>query len=111
MKVQLVLPLTILTSAMLGGFINIRKKEIEKQEKLRRFQDIKIRVTNDVMQEYQNDQIESQKQIEKAQSDMKNLEEEVNMLRTKAEKTKADADICLGSKVRETRAIVYASCV
>ncbi|XP_013884984.1 pollen-specific leucine-rich repeat extensin-like protein 1 [Austrofundulus limnaeus] len=98
MKVQLVLPLTILTSAMLVGFVKIRRKEVEKQEKLSRFQDIKIRVTSEVLQEYQNDQIEGQKHVEKAQSDTKSMEEEVDMLQTKADKTKGDADICLGAK-------------
>lgn len=101
MKVQLVLPLSLFTSVILVGFIKIRRMEYEKQEKLSRFQDIKVRVTNDVMQEYQNDEAEKEQQIEKTQSELRSMEEEVNMLRTKADKTKGDADICLGAQVRK----------
>lgn len=95
------LPLSLLTSVLMVGFVKIRRVEYEKQEKLSRFQDIKVRVTNEVMQEYQNDEAEKQQQIEKAQSQLKGMEEDVNMLRTKAERTKGDADICLGAQVRK----------
>ncbi|XP_017280601.1 eukaryotic translation initiation factor 5B [Kryptolebias marmoratus] len=98
MKAQLVLPVTLFASVILVGFIKIRKKEYDKEEKMNRFQDIKLRVTNDVLQEYQNEEIDRQKKLEKTQTDLKNVEEEVTMLQTKAEKTKGDADVCLGAQ-------------
>ncbi|KAM4735587.1 uncharacterized protein FYW61_006040 isoform 1-T2 [Anableps anableps] len=94
MKVQLVLPLTLLTSAILVGLLKIRKREHETEEKRSRFQDIKLRVTSDVLQEYENEKIEKQNQLNKAQSDLKAMEEEVKVLQTKVEKAAGDLTGC-----------------
>lgn len=99
MKVHFALPLALLTSVILVGFIKIRKKDHEKEEKRTRFQEIKLRVTSDVLQEYHNEQIEKQEQVEKAQKDLNALEDEVKVLRDKTEKATGDLGGCDGSQV------------
>ncbi|KAM4568049.1 uncharacterized protein V3H82_012280 [Fundulus diaphanus] len=98
MKVQLVLPLTLLTSVILVGFMKIRRKEHEKEEKRSRFQDIKMRVTSDVLQEYHNEQAEKHIELEKAQSALKTMEDEMKVVQTKAEKSTQDLAGCQDSQ-------------
>ncbi|XP_027869186.1 pollen-specific leucine-rich repeat extensin-like protein 1 [Xiphophorus couchianus] len=98
MKVQLVLPLALLTSVLLVGLLKMRKRDHEKDEKLSRFQDIKLRVTSDVLQEYQKEKIEMQHQLEKVQGEQKAMEEEVKVVKTKAEKAAGDLTGCESSQ-------------
>ncbi len=70
-------------------------------EKRGRFHDIKLRVTHDVLTEYQTEKTETQNLLDKTQSEHKTLEEEVNMIQTKAEKAKGEVDICQGGQVGE----------
>ncbi|XP_032413412.1 nucleolar protein 58 [Xiphophorus hellerii] len=98
MKVQLVLPLALLTSVLLVGILKMRKRDHEKGEKLSRFQDIKLRVTSDVLQEYQKEKIEMQNQLEKVQGELKSMEEEVEVVKTKAEKAAGDLTGCESSQ-------------
>ncbi|XP_038146087.1 pollen-specific leucine-rich repeat extensin-like protein 1 isoform X2 [Cyprinodon tularosa] len=98
MKIAFVLPLTLLVSVVLVGYIKIRKKEHEKEEKRNRFQDIKLRVTSDVLQEYENEKVETRNELDNLQKELKALEEEVNVLKTKTEKSTGDLNGCDGSK-------------
>ncbi|XP_054904030.1 uncharacterized protein zgc:174935 [Poeciliopsis prolifica] len=98
MKVHLVLPLALLTSVILVGLLKIRKTDFEKQVKRSRFLDIKLRVSGDVIQEYQKEKIEREKQLEKAQGELKAMEDEVKVVRTKAEKAAGDLSGCEGSQ-------------
>ncbi|XP_039972622.1 neurofilament medium polypeptide isoform X2 [Xiphias gladius] len=98
MKVQVWLPVTIVAIVALLALTKIRKKEQDKQDRRNRFQDIKLRVTHDVLGENQNEKAETQSRLDKTQSDHKALEEEVNMHQTKADKAKGDLDICQGGQ-------------
>ncbi|MED6294366.1 hypothetical protein CHARACLAT_020381 [Characodon lateralis] len=94
MKVYFVLPLSLLTSVILVGFMKIRKKEYEKEVRRDRFQDIKMRVTSDVFQEYQNEKAEKQNELEKAQAELKAMENEITVVLTKTQKTTEDLTGC-----------------
>ncbi|PWA23922.1 hypothetical protein CCH79_00011008, partial [Gambusia affinis] len=98
MKTQLVLPLVLLTSLLMLGLLKIRKRDHEKEEKRNRFQDIKLRVTSDVLQEYKKEKIERQTELEKAEGELKAMEEEVKAVQTKAEKAAGDLTGCDGSQ-------------
>ncbi|XP_014839953.1 PREDICTED: pollen-specific leucine-rich repeat extensin-like protein 1 isoform X2 [Poecilia mexicana] len=98
MKVHLVLPVALLTSVILVGLLKIRKRDHDKEEKRSRFQDIKLRVTSDVLQEYQKEKAERQNELEKVQGELKAMEEEVKVAQTKAEKAAGDLTGCEGSQ-------------
>lgn len=99
MKVQVVVPMTICVSVVLLGIIRVRKTEQEKEDKRNRFQVTKLRVTYDVLREYQSDKLETQKLLDKTEIDKKTLEEQVNMLKAKADQATGVADDCQGRKV------------
>lgn len=98
-QVQVLVPVTICVSVVLLGIIKVRKTEQDREDKRSRFQDTKLRVTYDVLREYQGEKVEMQKLLDKTDIAKKALEQEVNMLKAKADKAKADADICQGNKV------------
>uniref|UniRef100_A0A669E314 Zgc:174935 n=1 Tax=Oreochromis niloticus TaxID=8128 RepID=A0A669E314_ORENI len=60
MKPQFLLPATVVVSVALVGIMKLRKGEHEKYEKQFKFQDVRLRVANDVLGEYQNDKAEKQ---------------------------------------------------
>uniref|UniRef100_A0AAZ1XWB5 Uncharacterized protein n=1 Tax=Oreochromis aureus TaxID=47969 RepID=A0AAZ1XWB5_OREAU len=94
MKPQFLLPATVVVSVALVGIMKLRKGEHEKYEKQFKFQDVRLRVAYDVLGEYQNDKAEKQNMLEKANTEHKALEEEVNKLQTGGEKSKGDTDAC-----------------
>ncbi|XP_070768330.1 uncharacterized abhydrolase domain-containing protein DDB_G0269086 [Enoplosus armatus] len=98
MKVTLFLPMTIVVSVAVVGFMKVRRKEHDKEERQNKFEAIKLRVTHDVLGEYQSEKAETQNRLDQAQTEHKALEEVVNMLRTKADKAKGDMDICQGGQ-------------
>lgn len=99
MKVQLFLPLTLAVSVALLGLTKLRKKEHDKEDRRNRFQAIKLRVTYDVLSEYQTEKREAQERLDKSQSAHKTLEEEASMVKTKESKAKGEVDICQGDQV------------
>ncbi|XP_071325770.1 uncharacterized abhydrolase domain-containing protein DDB_G0269086 [Trachinotus anak] len=98
MKVVVLLPLTIMASVALLGFMRLRRKEQDREDRRGKFQNIKLRVTYDMLGEFQREEAEAQLLLDKTQSDHKILEEEVNMVQTKADKAKGDVDVCLGGQ-------------
>ncbi|KAM4580330.1 uncharacterized protein PAE49_005222 [Odontesthes bonariensis] len=102
MKVQIVIPMAILMSVALMGVMKIRIKEQEKAQKRSRFEGIKLRVTNDVLSEYQNEQAEKQHLLEKTKRDQVTLAEEETNLQTRADRTKGDVDHCQEGKKLDT---------
>ncbi|KAL7393555.1 hypothetical protein ABVT39_012766 [Epinephelus coioides] len=98
MKVQLVLPVVIMTSVALMGVMKLRQKEQDKEDRRKRFQDIKLRVTYDVLQEYEGEKAQQQNLLEKTRSEEKALSEEVIKLQTRADKAKGDVDVCTGDQ-------------
>lgn len=79
--------------------MKIRGKERDKVERRSRFEDIKLRVTHDVLDEYESDVKETQTLLAKAETDLKALEEEVNSLWDKDNKKRAEVDTCQALQV------------
>lgn len=101
MKVQLFLPLAIAVSVITVGVMKIRKKEHDKEERKTRFQEIKLRVTYDVLAEYQNEKVTKQQQLETAEKEQKTLDGEFLQLLSEIDTAKKDAADCLTAKVGE----------
>lgn len=99
MKVQFVIPMTLMVSVALVGVMRMRRKDHEKDDKRVRFQDIKLKVTNDVLTDYQNEMAEKQHTKEKIEGEQKTLEEQVVILQTKLDSTKGSANECQGNQV------------
>ena len=100
MKLQLFLPVSILVSVAMVGVMKIRKKEHEKVDRRNRFEAIKLRVTHDVLGEYQSEKAQTQDQLDKAKKDMKALEDEVkNKFQVEDTKKKAELDTCQAGQV------------
>ncbi|TDH11791.1 hypothetical protein EPR50_G00064670 [Perca flavescens] len=98
MKVQFLIPVALLVSVALVGVIKIRQNEQDKEEKRSKFLEIKLRVTYDVLGEYQSDTAETETKLEKTQTEMKALIEEANMAQAKADKAKGEVDVCQGGQ-------------
>lgn len=99
MKLQLLLPATVVASVGLLVLIKLREREHEKEDKRNMFQDIKMRVTTDVLQEYQSEKLEMHNQMEKIAKDTKTMEEDVRTAQTASEKSKVQAEGCAGEEV------------
>ncbi|TKS82054.1 TRIO and F-actin-binding protein [Collichthys lucidus] len=102
MKVQVVLPLTIVASVALMGIMRIRKREQDQQHRRASFGDIKLRVTNDVLGEYQSEKDSAQVNLDTAQKETSALDSAVKMGKDKADKTKGELDICNQGKTAIT---------
>ncbi|KAM9722630.1 uncharacterized protein ACNS7B_018278 [Menidia menidia] len=98
MKVQVVIAGAIVLSVALAGVIKMRTKEVMSEQKRNRFQDIKLRVSDEVLSEYLTEKSEKQDLLQEALKDVKNFGEEVLNLQQKAERTKAELDQCLDGK-------------
>ncbi|CAJ1062243.1 neurofilament heavy polypeptide-like isoform X2 [Xyrichtys novacula] len=101
MKPQVILPLLIAISVIALGVMKIRKKEHDKENRSSWFQEIKLRVTNDVLSDYLTEKAGKQNKLETAEGELKTLEEELKQLETKAEAAKKEVDTCLSSKNSE----------
>lgn len=99
MKLLVMIPVTIALSVALLGITKLRKKEQDKEDKRIRFLDIKLRVTYDVLKEYQTERSDMQLQLDKSQSSQKVLQDEAKALQSKADKAKGDAEACQGTQV------------
>lgn len=101
MKVQILLPLSIAVAVASFGLMKIRLKEVLDEEKLARFQDVKLRVTGDVLSEYVKEKQNTESQLEEATKEQKELETDLNTLeKTGLEGKKAELESCKGKKVR-----------
>eukprot|EP00064_Thunnus_orientalis_P005660 superscaffoldBa00000566_g5674 len=94
MKLQLCLPVSIMVSVALVGVMKIRKKEHDRVDRHSRFEAIKLRVTHDVLGEYQSEKAVTQDLLDKAETNVKALAEEVNTLQMKDTKKKEKVDTC-----------------
>lgn len=100
MKPYLVLPVTTVVSVALFAYMRSAETDRERQNRLMRFQDIKLRVTYDVLTEYEKEASEGQAPIDQANEKQKSLEMAVNDLRNQNEKAKQESEDCLQFKVR-----------
>ncbi|KAF3839758.1 hypothetical protein F7725_018475 [Dissostichus mawsoni] len=98
MKVIILIPVTIALSVALLGFTKIRKREHDRGEKQSKFQDVKLRVTNEMLQEYQSEVTEAKDHMQTTTADLKALTEEMKTLQSNADKAKNEADTCNGEK-------------
>ncbi|KAM8735131.1 uncharacterized protein AB9X84_023705 [Acanthopagrus schlegelii] len=94
MKVQVILPVSLVLSVALLGVLKIRKKESDRELKKEDFENVKLRVTNDVLGEYKRELAETENRVETAQTEMTGLEKETNELRFKVTKTQTDFGSC-----------------
>ncbi|XP_041649813.1 fibrous sheath CABYR-binding protein [Cheilinus undulatus] len=101
MKGHLLLPLLIVVSVIVVGLMKIRQREHDRENRQDRFQTVKLRVTNDVLGDYQNEKTGKQLLVERAEVEIKKLNEDQEKLKTKEEATKVEADKCLADKTSE----------
>ncbi|XP_060906610.1 neurofilament heavy polypeptide-like [Labrus mixtus] len=101
MKVHLLLPLLIVVSVLVVGVIKMRKQEHDKDNRVDRFQAIKLRVTYDVLVDYQNEKSAKQVLLEKAESEYNTLMVEYKTLKTKGDTAKGKEDDCLTDKTSQ----------
>lgn len=99
MKVQLLIPLTLLLCIALVLFINSRQVQLEKEGKRGTFVDIKLRVNTDVLQEYERDEVEMSNKLNEAEAQQKTVEEEMKASQAAVDKAKQDRDGCQGEQV------------
>ncbi|XP_056300366.1 anti-sigma-I factor RsgI8-like [Pseudoliparis swirei] len=102
MKVQCVLPVTLIVSVAMVAIMHIRKTEFNYEERKNKFVDIKLRMTSDVLQDRQSEAPETKALLEKTQGEHKALEEKVNMLQAKADEETGKSDVCLGGQKSAT---------
>lgn len=101
MKLYLVLlALTALASVALLGVVNVRKKDEAREQKRSKFQEVKLRVTQDVLGEYQDEKNGVEVLVEKTATEVKALEPELSTLQETEKQKKADEAACQGAKVR-----------
>ncbi|XP_041798877.1 uncharacterized protein zgc:174935 [Chelmon rostratus] len=102
MRAQCVLTVAVVVSVAMVGLMSVRKKEYESEDKRNRFEDIKLRVTNDVLGEYQDETAETQNLLDKTQREHQALEKQVNVIMTKEDSTKSDLQFCQGAQKSAT---------
>uniref|UniRef100_UPI0037E92A07 neurofilament heavy polypeptide n=1 Tax=Semicossyphus pulcher TaxID=241346 RepID=UPI0037E92A07 len=98
MKLQLFLPLSIVASVILVGVIKMRKKEHDKEDRRSKFQEIKLRVTYDVLGEYQNERSHMESLLGIQETALKVLEEEFEPVKTKKDKAEGEVKACLSGQ-------------
>lgn len=99
MKAYLLMPLSITVSVALLCLIQLRNKEQDKESRRNRFQNIKLRVSADVLAEYQTEQYETQTLMEKTVKKMKDLGDEVAELEAKEKVLSGELQNCKAAEV------------
>lgn len=99
MNVQLLIPLTLLLCVALALFINNRQVQQEREGKRNTFVNIKLRVSTDVLREYEHDEVEMGNELTEVEAKEKTLEEEIKASQATADKAKQEKDGCQGEQV------------
>ncbi|KAI1885965.1 hypothetical protein AGOR_G00209180 [Albula goreensis] len=98
MKVAaLVIATSILTSVSLAVFIYMKKADEVSINKKAAFMDIKVRVTRDVLGEYQSDAEKLQKNLEAGTKEVEALNTALKAAETEAKEKKTELENCLGN--------------
>lgn len=92
---------SLLTSVALLGLINVRRKEEMKEQKHVSFETIKLRVTRDVLGEYQHEVIRAHNLLDKTKAQVDTLGSELPPLQAAEAKKKSELEACQGEKVRK----------
>lgn len=107
MKCQgLLLSLLVVGSLGIAGYIHNKRKEELKLAKHASFQNVKHRVTRDVLKEYTTHVVESTSLLDKTKKQIQDLGAEVATAQEAADAKKAEADTCTGDMVREETTLI-----
>lgn len=101
MKVVVLLPATVIVSALLMVLIKVRQAEQDHADKRRTFLGIKMRVSVDVLRDYESEDSKINKDLEAMGEQQKKLEEELKTEQEVSDKAKHDADTCGGEQVSD----------
>ncbi|KAM9806843.1 uncharacterized protein ACBT44_014000 [Syngnathus typhle] len=99
MKFQLLMPLTIALTVALVVVIKTRKQEHDKADKQNKFESMKVRVTNDVVAEYQTQKITMENRIDSARKEEKDLQTDVESYEQRVVKKNIEVETCQGAVV------------
>ncbi|KAM6935395.1 uncharacterized protein PEZ65_005754 [Lycodopsis pacificus] len=94
MRVQCVLPVTLVLSVALMGITKIRKFHHDKDERANRFQKTKLWVTNDALQGCERMVAETETLMQKTRTEQKALEEETIRLESEATAAQGRSNTC-----------------
>ena len=99
MKPQIFLPVTLVMVVGLMGVMKMRRNEQETETKRFRLQDIKLRVTKDILDEFKSELALVENQMKEDRGYREAMEAHVAELQEKSEKAKADEEECQGDQV------------
>ena len=99
MRVQVLVPVTVVVSLVLFGLVKVRRKTQEMEEKRTRFQDIRLRVSTDVLSEYRSHRSQQQQELATSRDERLILEEAINSLKDKKDEADEKLKTCKEEKV------------
>lgn len=85
-------------SIAMVGLVHLRKHDLTDEEKANHFQEIKLRVTEEVLEEYQKEAIRVHRLLDKTKPTVFELEAELTTLRNLGMVKKAKLEECQGKK-------------
>ncbi|XP_053699612.1 uncharacterized protein LOC128746531 [Synchiropus splendidus] len=94
MKVQLLLPLTIMASVTMVLILKTRKREEDREDRRFRFESIRLRVTIDVLTEHQNEKATLQQQYDNAKEEEGTLREASTVFQSNVLENMGKLDTC-----------------
>ncbi len=95
----LLLGFVLVCSLGIAGYTQTRRKQETQLSKQASFIDIKFRVTRDVLEEYQDQLIQSNTLLEKTKKEVDSLTKDLSIAKTFVEKKKGDIATCKGDQV------------
>lgn len=96
MKVQIILPLSIAVSVVAFGLLKVRVKDLTTEENKLKFQNVKLRVTDDVLTEYAKEKKNLESGMEREKAAQAELGEALTELTNDA--LKSELGTCTGAK-------------
>lgn len=100
MKVQVILPATIIMSVLMGVLVKVRREEKQQALKRATFLDIKLRVSDDVMRQYENEKVELKQDVDTAMDLYKEVDKDMKLIQEAADKARLEAEKCAEEQVR-----------
>lgn len=94
--------LLVVCSLGLAGYIHTKRKEELKLAKHASFQNVKNRVTKDVLKEYQNQAVETSNLLDSTKKQLEGLKAEMAAAQVAADTKKTEAGTCAGDLKRIT---------
>ncbi|XP_035477250.2 neurofilament heavy polypeptide [Scophthalmus maximus] len=94
MKVQVLVPLSLVVSVALLGLMKFRQKDQDVEMKRNRFVNIKLRVSDDVLREYQRSRSETEESLAKITAEQKTLLVGASRRQVEVDEAKGKMDIC-----------------